>query len=410
VYNTKYSLPLAGFLRIQMGKKEQTQNKMARWGKSLFDAIKLRIRKSQNSQKVSSRNTARNKLYVQPNWNKNWQWPIKGMPPVFVGRTKYKERIKSFLTKDNNGSLFIGGDRGSGKTSTVLASLCESFDENRVIVVQAKYVFLSGSSNPATEKEDYILELIKTLARSLEYAWNWKFLFSRDFLSQYKVRGKIIQLKKDVNAKISTKREENIRENISKTSFALSLDGKIVPLIIAILLNGAWVFNKGNFTLPLLDENITSSVISLVNIFLLFSITLDTLRSRKEENIRETSNITVHELQDRVLEIIRILSKHRKVVILFEELDHYDEENVQPGPLQILNLLKTFKILLTTSNASFVFLIGKITYGKLKTPNTPYTTIATEKIFLPLVKPTDLDSYLDNIFLSVLNRKKEISK
>src|SRR5690606_558212 len=149
--------------------------------------------------------------------------------PIFIGRDSELDRLVGILKKRNKGALFVGGENGSGKTSTVYSAL-DSL-EKKVLVVPLNHLFLYKNSNGS----DLTLELTRQLVRSLYLAVE-KELFLSFWLPQ-----ELKSLHNDVNLKSLIKKENQTdtrkREFNGKISLSVNpnLFKTIVKLTPAIL-------------------------------------------------------------------------------------------------------------------------------------------------------------------------------
>lgn len=92
-------------------------------------------------------------LQVKENWDLTWsQANDKKTKPLFVGRSQELDRIKTFIRSKRQGALFIGGENGSGKTSTVLKALDDL--EGEIYDLRLNYIFLEGDDNKKTTVSD----------------------------------------------------------------------------------------------------------------------------------------------------------------------------------------------------------------------------------------------------------------
>lgn len=361
---------------------------------------------SNNNQK----NNEKNFVTLRKNWDFGWSWSFldkvllnkKDDLPVFIGRYDEKERVKNFIQHRSQGSLFISGENGTGKTALVCQSLNEISENEAILVIPINFlmvektIFENGQSI-ATSEEDRTKQVIKQLVRII----NTKVKDDGDFTGKDKLK-KLVDIVNATNIKSKNSNENSKHisagfdiakiEGLSKLivgSAALSIAGKIVSAYPQLL-----PYISGNTPL------IASFFFDLL-IIILGGISVKSTWDKKQVHSEqvEKEGVNIHELQEQTTEILKIVENDlkKKVVIVFDELDKHDLDNQGGiGAKPLLQILKNLKLLFQNSEATFIFLIGRQTFNELK-ENQTIATVATDKFFLSAPKLEKMRDYLIKI-------------
>lgn len=181
---------------------------------------------------------------------------------------------------------------------------------------------------------------------------------------------------------------------------------------IIFLLSGSISIAIGGVTIKTdaaLSQNLSKFVPGILEIILSvagFNFTKTWEKSSNKQS--EIEGLSIHELQYRTSNILTELKKFKqdkKIVILFDELDHYDYQKSNACNTETLLLtLKGLKLLFQNVSASFVFLIGEETYRQMN--NNSYLTIATDRFFLAKAGPNELDEFVLKVFKNPPNKQR----
>lgn len=363
-------------------------------------------------------------IILKNDWDHSWSWSAlenESFKPVFIGRDEEIERIKKFVSNSRQGSLFVSGKNGSGKTTTV----CQALRELITLIHEKQYFFFkvkskkhylvipinflmmeeniyeNGSQIPITEEERTI-QVIKQIVRAIYVKVKSQ--------KGYGVSEKLQLLYDDVNAtklrrsdaeKTSKEYSSAISLNTLKNTLKLIGSSALLSLILKYFsINpktyGVIVNNWHSSTKIILD------FVILISSVVTYQITI--LKRNSVEKQRERHGINIHELQVRITEVLKEIEEKKSkpdIIIIFDELDKYDELNKGIGSEKLLQTLKNLKLLFQNSEATFIFLIGQTTFKKLKT-NPSFSTIATDKYYLSSPKLGEMKKYL----IKILSTKK----
>lgn len=346
----------------------------------------------------------KHELTLQKHWDLIWSDDLPRdenhnlVFPIFVGRLEETNRLSGLISKRRHGAFFIGGNYGSGKTSTAYKSVY-SQNGSDPIVVPITHLLLNAKS----EDEDLVYETIRQMIRSLKRKKSLKNIESLEKLShdltltKYLRSGSLDKLK-------TIKKSIDLDQN----SFERVLRGikNYVPQIIGLLagitsftsnVSFQWILQYINNDFSKL---LVSAVTSLIFFFLSkFSIQAVQLTEKKSSELYEIDGISIHELQERFHDVLEIIEKEKKceVVFIFEELDQFDNGNNKDsiGPNRLLRVLKSLKLLFHNSPATFLFLLGPDTFKLLESDS--FRTLPTEKLFISKASPTELFTFLSEI-------------
>lgn len=327
-------------------------------------------------------------LPVKPNWNNGWQWPLEQETPcpIFVGRVSETNRIRAFFKSERKGVLIVGGTRGSGKSTTI----------NNVLAgddLQVNAITIRGVLLEKRDKETLTAQVIKQLVRAL-----YKEYGSRGFFGG-SIEG-LGELYAMVNATAILSREKHVAIVEQRISF----DSKNVKSLVSAL-SAVFGISVGSSTTLLLQGRIgwVSWVFITLVSAVIFRIAYLMKQTNSFERMTEISELTIHELQVRVGDVIdQIVKKDRKnLVLVFDELDQYDGDGLATndkivGPYDLLDSLKGLKLLLNHTKATYVFVLGPKAYRAMLEPG-PFETIPTDKLYIPVATPTELSEYVDSI-------------
>lgn len=100
-------------------------------------------------------------ISVKKGWDHTWNFNDKSNDelPIFSGRETELSRLENFLSSNRRGAIFIAGENGSGKTSTVAKLLSGRED---LYILAINYIHLEGDDSKET-----VTSLIKQLIRAL---------------------------------------------------------------------------------------------------------------------------------------------------------------------------------------------------------------------------------------------------
>lgn len=352
----------------------------------------------------------KNSVTLRSNWDFGWSWSLldkviekdKIDKPVFIGRYDEKERTKNFIRHRNQGSLFISGENGAGKTSLVCQSLSEISDDEDLLVIPINFlmvektVFDNGQIRNTSEEEQTI-QVIKQLVRIINSKVKDNSLF--------KDKEKLEKLVDIVNA--TSIKSRNSNEDTKQLTVGLEttkMEGLSGAIIVSALLS---IIGKITSTypqfVPYLSGNIPliASYIFDIVIIALGGIFIRSSRNKKQVQLEqvEKDGVNIHELQEKTTEVLKKIEcdLEKKVVIVFDELDKHDLDSQGGiGAKSLLRILKNLKLLFQNSKATFIFLIGDQTFNELKN-NLTIATIATDKFFLSSPKLEKMKDYLTQI-------------
>lgn len=341
------------------------------------------------------------RIQIKPDWDEKVSW-YKDPPNIAspLELDAYKQVI-DFLIRKESGSLIVSGDRGAGKTTTLINAVrfCE---KDVVFPVYLNSAHLESFADCGLEDTLGMLKILKLLVRSLLRELESK---------KKKVPFELNQLLHDCEA---------TRMSISHS---LSIDTK---LSIGTKLSSIW--NLATQLFPWLDFGVKleSSVDSSFS-------HIDSTNS-----VWEKTGLSIEDFVDRFSKIIKILEKKgvftsespklyslqlrllrkvikvelsdpwkkkytKKLVFILDELDVYDGDGESKiKSKEVLSALKKFKNLFTLSTAHFIFIVGKKTYLEAKVD--PYRTLFSDRCYLSTPDGSKLSEFIERVVIGRINK------
>ena len=338
---------------------------------------------------------ANTKLDLIKNWDRIIRWRdiyIDSDPnnSVYIKGSAYG-RIKDFISRRENGSLILSGDRGAGKTTTVMTVLKDLKNQVFPIYINALHIesLQNNQDNSFLDTLQIIKELISQLAREIKT----RGIKKNDDLE------KLLMI---INATEFIKKEYINDEGVAsiKGTTSFGAQSSLIASKIALsaelknTFNNEEIFIKAGYSI----EDYSSELSKIIE-------TLELPQTGKGviDISKKLSNfLQVH------LTIKKLTKSERKpkIIFIFDELDYYDDEGTgaKAGPNQVLEAIKKLKNLFTLSNAHFIFITGKKTYKKATDFNSNYHTLFSEKVFVAKPNGEELKEYLE-IVLNIKNIK-----
>lgn len=288
-------------------------------------------------------------------------------------------RIREFLVRRNSGSLLLSGQRGSGKTSTIIKLTTDLKGKIFPIYLNALHLeSIKNGDRSFLGMTEIIKQLVKAFILELER-------------KNEPIPHSLQELLGDIN----TTELMWLKKHTSSRS--VSADGVIGA--------GTGIYSLGNIKGEL--KSSYGKKIEDAKVAKKIGLTVEDIIERFSETIKITEiGQSKTLLKKRIKDFEFSLSKNepnsggelRKIVFIIDELDFYDEEGKQGevGPEDVLEALKKFKNLFTLSEAQFVFIVGKNAY-KISLEKDKYKTLFSERVFLAKPNGHQLSTYLDRI-------------
>lgn len=319
---------------------------------------------------------------LKSDWDKTIDWDSLSRlkrPPVFIENQSYF-RIKDFIQRKDKGSLIISGERGSGKTTTVI-SVLRGFDKS-ILPIYINALHLESIRDDSSRFLN-TLELIKELISQ----------FGRELRKHsYAENKKLNKLLTILNASSFVKREYTSFEGGSGIGGELGINASS-PVINTKLAISTFLKNSFNTEELLIKAGYTIEDYSRE-----FSDVIKNFESGQSYVKRKTFSI-----KSRLLEFGYSVKPTKKIenpktVFIVDELDYYDQSvEKRPGPIQVLDAIKKLKNLFTLSEGHFIFITGKNTYIDAIDIDKDYNTLFSERIFIPKPDGIELQRYLEEI-------------
>ncbi|GEM_PF-1442738 len=338
-------------------------------------------------------------IQVKPNWDEKVSW-YKDVPDsaISLGLEAYSQ-ITSFLVRNNSGSLIVSGERGVGKTTTVISAVrdCEKRELVFPVYLNTLHLEAFGESDAVDLR---MQKLLRLLIRSL----------ANEIAKNGIVSKELAQLIHDCDA--TTLSKSHTFSSAGKLHLFSKFQASLDEVMRALGATGFKLESGANtdVTFEEANKNIwKKDGISIEDIVDRFSTIIKKLENHDAFNtqVRKPRTLSIRLLGRELVKLVLFPQKvrqKRKLVFVLDELDVYDgdgKSNIKP--LDVLNTIKRFKNLFTLSNAHFIFIVGKQTYLQAKFD--PYRTLFSERCFLSTPNGEKLTQFLDSIVVDEVPKK-----
>lgn len=348
-------------------------------------------------------------------------WDISIEPPShvkrssighFAGRETEWRFLSNEILRRNQGSIFISGYRGVGKTSLVYRALNEvqrSGGERKFLYVLLNAAQLEAESDDESKivPKEIIINLIRRLYTSAEEA-GLKGNVGDQIANLYR-KAAAAEFKKSESFEVGL---QVVEQTIRERTFRVGLP--IIDLLIwgaSLAAATALIFQPTFF-----DSFLSPQMQSLLEFLLVCPIPLAvryTIKGTKLWKTRDAAKAEAKEfysfdhgignLEFDLQKVHRELANDgRMVIYLVDELDKLDSKKVA-------EVLKFFKNFFTLSSATFIFVGGEEHFKQLTQPPSSHPglyrakeyTYFTSRYFISRPLWSDLDKFLDEIVENV---------
>lgn len=300
-------------------------------------------------------------LSLNPTWDR--QIKIHRAAGNHVIRKHEHEMLVDFISRREEGSLLVCGNRGVGKTSSVIKAInTVDTTHNKIIVVKID----------ATTESSFIKELVGALYKTV-----------RDIgeLSN-EIKDKISELYAISEAAKTSKEKAVIKRTTSEKILNIKFN---VPGLIALI------------TMSLLGITVPDLIPPLFSLsfFLAYGIAMSLISVfyRRQSSKRETAsyyyqyNYTDAKIQSSLMAILSRLQEH-KILFVIDELDKV------PNPLE---KIKSIKTLINQGSALYIFISDPAILEQLTNKKNKEYTLFSQKLFFKRPSFEEMDKFLDGI-------------
>ncbi len=335
-------------------------------------------------------------LILKKDWDSVIGWEdtskTSNNPPVYIKNESYF-KIKDFLVRREKGSLIVSGERGAGKTTTVMTLLRDLGDNIFPVYVNALHLeSIKDDSKSFLNTIEIIKELISQYSREIE-----KRPYHKD-----KSLGKLLTL---ISATSFIRKEYISSEGSVGVESNLSLGASNAVVAATVGLKSALkesfkdeeIFVKAGYSI----EDYSRDFSEIIENLELNTITSKFINFKKTFKNGLSFNVNLNKS-----------GKGRKVklktVFIIDELDYYDGDGDanKPGFKEVLDAIKKLKNLLTLSGAHFIFITGRKAYRHAINPVNDYNTLFSERVFVVKPNGEELSLYLKEVVPTVRNSEK----
>lgn len=323
-----------------------------------------------------------------------WEDVLKSSkkPPVYLKNEAYF-RIKDFLTRREKGNLIISGERGAGKTTTVLTLLRDLGDGIFPVYVNALHLeSIKNDSKSFLNTIEIIKELISQYSREIE---------RRGFPKEERLENLLMLISATSFIRKEYRESENklkVNGSIGLSSINAGIDTALgLKATLANTFKDEELFIKAGYSIEDYSRDFSEIIEKLEmkqNYYKVFDWHIS---FRNDFKINFSFN-----------KIINKVSGKLKTVFIVDELDYYDNPDNpnKPSCLDVLDAIKKLKNLLTLSGAHFIFITGRNAYKQAISPDNDYNTLFSERIFIVKPNGEELNLYLQRVMGEVENSEK----
>ena len=315
------------------------------------------------------------KIILKSDWD--YQPKIKNDSGHHITRESEHRILIDFISRRNEGSILVCGQRGVGKTSSVFKATNESITKNEKI----KPILIKATSIDLEKNEDIKKNVLQSFIRSLynqiqdesDVVGDLKIktseLYNKAIASQVK------QVNQSHNKSI---REKTLYVNINLIS-AVSL---CIVGIISLL---------GNF----LEHSWILSIIMIVSGGLLmigYSIT------RRKSSVSMASNYYRHDYDFSTMQsefeslLERFVNKKFKILFIVDELDKIEDKS--------LSIILNLKMLINQGNALFIFITSPEILSDINDKTKQNSTLFSQTLYLKRPLFDEMRNFLTHIVLN----------
>jgi len=343
------------------------------------------------------------RVEIKSNWDEKVSWYKS--PPTTVSPLELEafSHVRNFLIRNDSGSLIVSGDRGAGKTTTLINAIRSCVKDGAIFPVYLNTVHLEAYEDGSVEDSFKMLRILRLLIRSL----------AKEVEKKSIIPSELRQLIHDCEA---TKLQSS---NSSGSNAKVSFKSKLKTTLSIVTQPFQWLGIGGKLESGIDTEasfvEVNSTMwektgLTIEDVVDRFSYVIKILEKRGifTSEITKSRTLTL-KLLHREIKLVwfipQKIKQNRKLVFILDELDVYDGDSNTPiKPDDVLGAIKKFKNLFTLSSAHFIFIVGKQTYLKAKVD--PYRTLFSDRCFLSIPDGQKLSKYLDEIKIG--NIKKEL--
>ena len=315
------------------------------------------------------------KIILKPDWD--YQPKIKKDSGHHIIRESEHRILIDFISRRNEGSMLVCGQRGAGKTSSVFKATYEATTKNKKI----KPVLIKATSIDLEEEKDVKRNILRGFIRSLYNQTQ----DDSDVVGDLKTKtselyNKAIasQVKHENQSHDKSIREKTLRIHINLISILLLVAAGIVSLS-GILLEHSWIlpiilFVSGGWLIADYTKTIKKSSISTASNYYRYDYDFSTMQSEFES----------------LLEIF--VKENFKILFIVDELDKIGDKS--------LSIILNLKMLINQGNALFIFITSPEILSAINDKTKPNRTLFSQTLYLKRPLFDEMRDFLNNIILN----------
>ena len=320
------------------------------------------------------------KIILKDDWD--YQPKIKKDSVHHITRESEHRILIDFISRRNEGSMLVCGQRGAGKTSSVFKATTEAITKNEKI----KPVLIKATSIDLVEEKDVKKNILRGFIRSLYNQTQ----DDSDVVEDLKTKtselyNKAIasQVKYENQSHDKSIREKTLRIHINLIPILLLVAAGIVSLLdtlLDILLEYSWV-------LPIIM--FASACAWLI---------IGYSQTRKKSSINMASNYYRYDYDLSTMQfefeslLERFVKEKFKILFIVDELDKLGDKS--------LSIILHLKMLINQGSALFIFITSPEILPIINDKTKPNSTLFSQTLYLKRPLFDEMHDFLNNIILN----------
>lgn len=301
-----------------------------------------------------------------------------------VKRESESRILSDFISRRNEGSMLICGQRGSGKTSTVFKAINEATSSNSKIIP----VLIKATSIYATNEQDEKKNVLQSFIRSLNSQVKDNSDVDKDLkknTSKFYNRAIASKVKSESKSEDRTSRVKTSRIHLNLIS-ALSIIVIGIFVAIGTTSDYAWILSDYSWMI--------SMVVFLSAGWLIFDYSKVIIKS----SYTSASNYYLYDYDFSTMQsefeslLENFAEKNFKILFILDELDKVGAPSLEI----IINL----KMLINQGNGLFIFISSPEILPNIHNKAEPNSTLFSQILFLKRPLFDEMKIFLDEIIVS----------
>lgn len=307
-----------------------------------------------------------------------------------VKRESENRILFDFISRRNEGSMLICGQRGTGKTSSVFKTINETIEKNSKIIP----VLIKATSLNSEDKKSLLQSFIRSLKNQVKN--------HKNIDDELKTKTSTLY-EKAIASKV--KKESKSEDETSQTKIShIRINYVSMFSIIAVGILSI-VGNQTGFEWIFTDYSLVISIVVMVSAGWLV---IDFRRIVKQSSSTTDSNYVLYDydfstMQTEFEQLMEdFAEKEYKILFILDELD-----KTEAPPFEMISNLK---MLINQSNVLFIFISDPKALEKINDKENFVSTLFSQILFLKRPLFDEMKTFLDDVIISKNTHEESVTE